>query len=445
MEIQSKSKTRIIAQATPLGGVQDVTLNGASVKEGDTAHVNAATSVTVNGTTSPVDARGVLDVGDVATSITVNGTTYDVDSNGNVDLGSIGGGGSVTAVKVNNVTNQPDADGVVDCGGLVKGVDCGHGSLYPNQYGQLTFNALMDVSHDTTGMIGCNAVKRVTISKDTTGVYPAIKSVIEGDVYGKSVKVNGTTYVADVNGVIDIGAQGGGGVTDVEVNGTSVVTGGVAEVNAATAVVYWGVSHPVDSAGVLDMGVINDMPYQSWATINTLQHNVYWCAVAATEGGGDMLYDDLRLESISGAGNAAYSVYQYGGYATTHRLYEVGDNNDVILIPDTGKHYVCGIIGRTSQHSVKQYIRLLRHQYDGRTGATPPIYLWYADTAGSPSTAAAAVALAKASGEIWAGDWALMERVATDIDATPSILQATTKIVTCTTTADLSGYSLIAQ
>lgn len=70
---------------------------------------------------------------------------------------------------------------------------------------------------------------------------------------------DGTTdYFPDASGKVTIPGGGGGGVTDVELNGSSVVSGGVAEVNATTAVKMNNTTIPVDANGVIDLGSIGN-------------------------------------------------------------------------------------------------------------------------------------------------------------------------------------------
>ena len=65
---------------------------------------------------------------------------------------------------------------------------------------------------------------------------------------------DGTTdYYPDASGKVTI-PGGGGGVSDVTLNGSSVVSGGVAAVNAATTVTINGQTKTVDAGGNIDLG-----------------------------------------------------------------------------------------------------------------------------------------------------------------------------------------------
>lgn len=110
--------------------------------------------------------------------------------------------GAVTQVKINGTTKSPDSAGLVDLG-TVGGGGATDAVKYTPQ--TLTSSQKTQARSNIGAGTGNGTVTGVKINGSTKGTSGVV------DLGYIKVRVNGTTYTADSNGLIDLGEISGGG------------------------------------------------------------------------------------------------------------------------------------------------------------------------------------------------------------------------------------------
>ena len=193
---------------TLIVGAKDDGSTGFKVIQGDIAGGDTLFTVSINGIDLDADALNIplLISGYAGTS----GQVLTSQGAGNAPQWTTPTKGTVTQVKINGTTKSPNSTGLVDLG-TVGGGGATDAVKYTPQ--TLTASQKTQARSNIGAGTGNGTVTGVKINGSTKGTSGVV------DLGYIKVKVNGTTYTADSDGLIDLGTiSGGGGTSASEYN-----------------------------------------------------------------------------------------------------------------------------------------------------------------------------------------------------------------------------------
>jgi hypothetical protein len=187
-----------------------------------------------------------------------------------------------------------------------------------------------------------------TITDRTQILLPSGRTLHEGDILlsalagsvGAMAKIESVTeneIIVDYVGVLEVQTEGGGGVSDIQVNGTSVVTDGVANIPAASKTV----------AGVVTTGYQTFTGIKSFANVELTSNNkaaLLYCAGSSTVGvNGGFVAGSVTTSNPSGVpraglyGDGYLDLYSYGSSSYPYIRVGSTSNSSVTLKFPLGK------------------------------------------------------------------------------------------------------------